>query len=273
MTKKRVIFCTNSSIYSSLILEKLLTSQAIEVVGVYLSDRVRTKSGSFIADIFRIIKTSGITYASYLAMGTLVFDLFRWPGTRQTIKGMVKNQNIATFSNKDINAAESLSWLQGLQPDILFSGFFNQKLGSAALSIPKIAPVNLHPALLPKYKGVDPVFYYFLNKEPTLGISLHHMDIHYDTGEILNSMELEADQQRSVLWHNIELFKLGAELFIRWAEHLNNAESEKQKRETYSSQEQESEFYDSWPSPEQVKASDRSLFTWKDFLDQTRSKY
>lgn len=242
----------------------MLASDAIEVVGIYLSDRIRTKTGSFPGDVYRIIQTSGPCYAFYLALGTLVFQLFRRPGARPTIKTIAKSRNIQIFSDKDINSPASLNWLKKLAPDILLSGFFNQKLEAEALSIASRASLNLHPALLPKYKGVDPVFYYFLNNEQALGVTMHQMDSTYDTGRILASHRLAIDSKRSVFWHNIELFKLGVDLFIQWLE-----EHEEEKTDSLEPPGSlETEYYDSWPTHQQVKQLRTPLFTWKDFIDQ-----
>jgi len=243
----------------------MLASNSIEIVGIYLSDRIRTKSGDFIGDVFRIINASGLRYAIYLALGTLIFGLFRKQGIRPTIQSIAQTENIEVFSDKDINSPQSLKWLKNLNPEILFSGFFNQKLGAEALSIPSLACLNLHPALLPKYKGVDPAFYYFLNNEKTLGVTLHRMDTTYDTGEILNSLELDITEGRSVFWHNIELFKAGIDLLIEWVEQPINLLNSK-SGSIDSSKEQE--FYDSWPTPGQVSQLKAPLFSWRDFQDQ-----
>ena len=227
MKTKRLIFCTNSSLYSSYILEGILSSEAfrrgdIELVGVFLSKRIRTKTGGFVDDIMRVIKASGIKYALYLAAYSLFFELCRFSNFRPTASALCQKHGIDLYKSKDINAEASLSWLKSKMPDVLLSGFFNQKLSEETLSIPDLAAVNLHPALLPLYKGVDPVFFYFLNSEPTLGVSLHQMDITYDTGEILRSSEMGIQQSRSVSWHNLELFKLGTTLFLEW---LNETEA------------------------------------------------
>lgn len=270
----QVVFCTNASLYSSILLEKMLASDAIDIIGIYLSNRVRTKTGRFMGDIFRIIKTSGLRYAVYLAMGTVVFELLRKNGSRPSVQSLAKRNNIDIFSSKDINSHASVNWLKDLAPGVLLSGFFNQKLGAEALSIASQASLNLHPALLPKYKGVDPVFYYFLNRENTVGITLHRMDTTYDTGEILVSQKLDIQDGRSVLWHNIELFKLGAALFIQWLEKLEDAcvqssvESSVENSAESSVIGSESEYYDSWPTPRQVKQLKHPLFSWKDFRDQ-----
>lgn len=263
MSRKSVLFCTNPSLCSSIILNQLLQADNIEVVGVFLSTRTRTRKGNFLQDIASIISKSGFSYLIYLAFATVVFELvqiFR-PGTfLPTTAKLASKNNIPVFKGKDINDPRAIDWLHARKPDYLLSGFFNLKLGDEALSVARLGSVNLHPSLLPEYKGVDPVFYYFLNKESTLGVTLHRMDKDYDTGEILAQNEIPRDLGRSVFWHNAELFRKGAKLFINWAEqpgkNLNLANTPV------------SENYDSWPDPEQVSQLKSQLYSWHDLVDQ-----
>lgn len=272
MNTKRLIFCTNSSLYSSLILDAILSSKPyqnsqIQIVGVFLSERVRTKDGDFFSDIRRIITTSGFSYAIYLALGTLFFDLCRFSGFRPTVQKICNEQNIELFKSKDVNSSIAQTWLKQKNPDVLLSGFFNQKLSEEVLSIPSIAAVNLHPALLPKYKGVDPVFFYFLNEESKLGVTLHAMDATYDTGAILSSSMMNISKRKSIFWHNLELFKLGANLFLDWVTVAKKQEIHKSDSKIKSL---ESEHYDSWPNSSMVKAVKTPLFKISDFFDQAK---
>lgn len=271
MTTKRLVFCTNDSLFSSLILEQLLACEQIDIAGIYFSSRVRTKSGSLLGDIARIIKTSGLNYACYLALGTLFFEHWPLKHGRPTAKKLAQKNDIPCFTHKDINAPASINWLNSLNVDVLFSGFFNQKLGKQALQVPSIDCVNLHPAPLPRYKGVDPVFYCFLNQEKTLTISLHRMDQHYDTGNVLDTASIRIEPNRSIFWHNVELFKLGAELLINWATQSSKRLTESKLAPAESSA-CEREFYDSWPTPKQAKRLKGKLFSLKDFCDQATSE-
>lgn len=269
MKKKRLIFCTNSSLYSTLVLEAILSSSIykngdIQVVGVFLSTKIRTQKGSFFGDVTRIIKISGVRYALYLALYSLFFELCRFKNFRPTVSQLCQQHQIEIYKSKDINTSGSQTWLKNKIPDVILSSFFNQKFSKDSLAIPSIAAVNLHPALLPKYKGVDPVFYYLLNEENTLGVTLHLMDETYDTGAILKSSTMEKQETKSISWHNLELFKLGAGLFIEWLKEENGVSKEVKNKSL------ENEQYDSWPSSKEVCRLKTPLFKISDFLEQAR---
>ena len=77
------------------------------------------------------------------------------------------------------------------------------------------AAVNLHPSLLPAYRGPDPVAAQLSCAEPHRGVSLHLLNAQFDQGEIVAQAELEPGQlenDRASLEHRCAV--LGAELFI-----------------------------------------------------------
>jgi len=265
VTKARVLLCTSGGICATLSLQALLAIDEVAVAGVFLSTRTRTKNGSFTGDVLRIIRTSGLSYASYLAMGTTIFDCFRLPGTLPTVNKLAKLHKIPFFCSNDINSTDSHTWLSKQFPDILLSSFFNLKLSPATIAIPSQTAINLHPALLPAYKGVDPVFYYFSNNENIFGVSLHKIAEEFDTGEIIAQKSMSKNPDKSVFWHNIELFRHGLELFHAWisspspATNIENTDINDQ--------------YDSWPSPDQVKKLGHPLYSFSDFLEQSRRPF
>ncbi|HZU71049.1 MAG TPA: methionyl-tRNA formyltransferase [Ktedonobacteraceae bacterium] len=85
--------------------------------------------------------------------------------------------------------------LRGLEPDVIFSAGFPWKLPPALLEVPRLGCINAHPALLPKYRGPEPVFWQIMNGEPQIGITIHRMDAQFDTGPILvqRAMDISED--------------------------------------------------------------------------------
>lgn len=265
MTKARVLLCTSGGICATLSLQALLALEDIEIAGLFLSTRTRTPNGNFISDAIRIAQTSGLGYATYLAMGTTIFDSLRLPGVLPTVTGLANQHRIPIFRSGNINSPNAQTWLADKNPDILLSSFFNLKLSPKTLAIPNQAAVNLHPALLPAYKGVDPVFYYFLNSEPQLGVSLHRMAEDFDTGEILAQGTMPPNRHRSVFWHNTELFRYGLRLFQEWVQGSASIADQGNTELT--------DQYDSWPLPVQVKSVNHPLCRFSDLWEQARRAF
>ncbi len=75
--------------------------------------------------------------------------------------------------------------LRSLEPDVIFTAGFPWRLPPALLELPRLGCINAHPALLPKYRGPDPLFWQLMNGEKQTGLTIHRMDADFDTGPIL----------------------------------------------------------------------------------------
>ena len=100
--------------------------------------------------------------------------------------------------------------LAGLEPDLIFVAGFPWRLPPAVLALPRLGAINTHPALLPAYRGPDPIFHQIRNGEPQIGMTVHRMDPDFDTGPILaqGSMPLGPDDDADTV--NARLGELGA---------------------------------------------------------------
>ena len=85
----------------------------------------------------------------------------------------------------NINDAKSEEILRKLAPDIVVSNNFHQILSPRILSIPKIGSINVHPGILPLYRGLLPHFWSMVNQDKEGGVTIHYMDRGIDTGPIL----------------------------------------------------------------------------------------
>ena len=86
---------------------------------------------------------------------------------------------------KSVNEAKFRRKLLGLNPDIILVGSWGERFEKETYSIPKIATINAHPSLLPKYRGPNPYFWTIKNMEKESGVTFHLVDSGYDTGAIL----------------------------------------------------------------------------------------
>lgn len=92
---------------------------------------------------------------------------------------------IPSLKSKNINDARSLAFLESLQPDMIVSAYFSQILRKSVLDVPKKGALNIHPGLLPDYKGAMNYFWALKNGEDRAGVSVHWMDEGIDTGALL----------------------------------------------------------------------------------------
>ena len=80
--------------------------------------------------------------------------------------------------------------LQTLHPDYIFSFYYRNMIPAEILACAKIAALNMHGSLLPKYRGRAPVNWASLHGETKTGATLHVMEIKPDAGDIVGQAEV-----------------------------------------------------------------------------------
>lgn len=69
--------------------------------------------------------------------------------------------------------------------DFIISCCYDRIFSRRILEVPKILPINVHPSLLPKYRGIKPLENAIVNGEEKTGITIHELTDELDAGDIL----------------------------------------------------------------------------------------
>ncbi|MDP3770870.1 MAG: methionyl-tRNA formyltransferase [bacterium] len=111
--------------------------------------------------------------------------------------------------------SELAAVLRALQPDVAIVIAYGQMIPGDALTIPRFGFVNIHPSLLPKYRGPSPVQATIANGDTETGVTLILLDAQMDHGPILaqEHLPIASTATRSQLDH--ELAEFGARLLER----------------------------------------------------------
>jgi methionyl-tRNA formyltransferase len=102
-----------------------------------------------------------------------------------SVTKLCTDQNIPYITpnaNELINLAPKL---QALAPDYIFSFYYRYMIPAQILACAKIAALNMHGSLLPKYRGRAPVNWAILHGETQTGATLHLMEVKPDAGDIV----------------------------------------------------------------------------------------
>ena len=241
---KRVVFCTYPGVYSEKVFAALQSSSEVDVVGVVLSTRTANMQDNLFTGAWRHIRRSGIHYALYQWAVTLGYESLGQLTGRPSLKARLEALAIPVLCTQDINQPEALAFINQVNPDILLSAHFNQLIKAALLSMPSLSCINIHPSLLPDFKGVDPGFFMMLENAGTMGASVHLISEGLDEGDILAQRTLCDVKNCSLMSLNLALFQQGIEAAI-----------EVITSDTWTPQPQVMRGrYDSWPSKKQVKS-------------------
>lgn len=97
----------------------------------------------------------------------------------------IKSYNLPEIIVSSANSEKFKKELIKLNPDIVLVGSWGEKFKKEIINFPKVAMINVHPSLLPKYRGPNPYIHVIKNKEKKSGVTFHLIDENYDSGAIL----------------------------------------------------------------------------------------
>lgn len=209
----RVVLLTSPGLFGAQIINRLSAAD-LQLVGVGLTDRIyRNKSKLAAVHTFRV--RTGWRYLAYNALQSDIawslLQLTRRPGGLRRSGAKVRRL-------EDINAAATRNWLRELQPDVIASFFFNQKIGPEVCAIAGRACINMHPSLLPELRGPDPIFRALQRGLTTTGLTLHEVSPEIDGGRILHQESRAIPEGLSAFGLYSLLIRDGADLLARWLE-------------------------------------------------------
>ena len=118
-----------------------------------------------------------------------------------------------------------------INPDIIFSIYFRKILPKAILNIPRLGCINIHPSLLPEYRGPVPTAWAILNGEVETGITIHLMDENIDTGNLLVQKKISILEDETGYELYTKAMKIGAEQLIANFDRIINKEIIPQKQQ------------------------------------------
>ena len=101
------------------------------------------------------------------------------------VKKVAADWGIPVFQPARLRDAGVVAQIAGLYPDLIIVAAYGQILPQSVLDIPIKGCINVHPSLLPKYRGASPIASAILSGDEFTGISIMQMDAGMDTGPVL----------------------------------------------------------------------------------------
>jgi len=102
------------------------------------------------------------------------------------VKKAAQALKIPVLQPASLKGADVVEQLAGFRPDVIVVAAYGQILPQQVLDIPRHGCINIHPSLLPKYRGASPVAAAILAGDEFAGVSIMLMDRGLDTGPILS---------------------------------------------------------------------------------------
>ncbi len=112
------------------------------------------------------------------------------------------------IANNDVFKDE----IKQMNPDLVCVVSYGVILPKSFLKIPKFGCINVHPSMLPKYRGSAPIQWAVLNGDETTGVTIMYLNEKMDAGDIITQKEVKigSDETSGELWNRLS--KIGADL-------------------------------------------------------------
>ncbi|MCD6550850.1 methionyl-tRNA formyltransferase [Thermotoga sp.] len=136
------------------------------------------------------------------------------------VKVAAKKLELPCIQPESINREESLEFLRSVNPDVLVVASYGKMLGGRVLSLPKRGCYNVHPSLLPKYRGASPIQRVLENGEKKTGVTIYRMVKELDAGPIALQREVDIDPFETFDQLEKKLIELSKEMVLEFLEKL-----------------------------------------------------
>lgn len=162
----RVLFLGMQGQFTRIVLEWLLTA-GVEVCGLLLS-----------GPVLRPLLPPPLPATDPLALSLL--DSF----VESNALHLAWNAGIPVYSSGPLKAPALMELICTLAPDVACVACFDRIIPAGLLALPRHGFLNVHPSLLPNFRGPEPLFWQFRAGVNPVDVTVHWMDAGLDTGDI-----------------------------------------------------------------------------------------
>ena len=131
------------------------------------------------------------------------------------VKEEAVKAGIEVLQPEKINHSQEMQRVIDLAPDLIITAAFGQFLPSKLLAAARVAAINVHGSLLPKYRGGAPIQYAIINGEHEPGVTIMYMVKKMDAGDILaqQALPITEDDDAGTMFDKLSI--LGRDLLLQ----------------------------------------------------------
>ncbi len=232
---------------------QLIQARPGEVVGIVRSDCLVYRK-SLPGGLWYLLRQTGLRFVGRKGLDmvqsramAIFFRLIRRPPKVPSLREVKARHNIRVVGSKDVNDAETMTIIRGWQPDLVISIYLNQLIRRELIELPRLGCLNIHPALLPRNRGLFPYFWAMTNGDQETGVTLHWVDERFDTGDLLLQEVLSIDPDETMTSLQYKSAQVGGEMLIRGAELIEGGNP------PHIPQDNSQATYYSWPRPADLR--------------------
>ncbi|MBI4565475.1 MAG: methionyl-tRNA formyltransferase [Planctomycetes bacterium] len=138
------------------------------------------------------------------------------------VKDVAVARGVHLFQPENVNEYDFVRELRALSPDVIVVAAYGQKLLHDILTLPRWYCINIHPSLLPRYRGPAPVARAILRGETFTGVCVVKVVEKMDAGPILGLVRVPLDPDITTPELESRLAGIGGELLLEVLENIQN---------------------------------------------------
>jgi methionyl-tRNA formyltransferase len=138
------------------------------------------------------------------------------------LKLVCEKFNISFFRVEDINSEFVETQIQFFTPELIVVCHFQKLLKRNIINIPFLGCINLHPSLLPNYRGMSPQHWPIINGDTETGITIHFINEGVDTGDIILQEKIKITDNMYVVDLQMKMMKLYGDIMVRAINEISN---------------------------------------------------
>ena len=148
--------------------------------------------------------------------------------TPSPVKELAMASGIEVFTPDKIR--DDYEIIERINPDLIVTCAYGQILPEGVLNASKIASINVHASLLPKYRGGAPIHRAIMNGETETGITIMYMDKGMDSGDIIKKEVVKIEDSDNLETLSSKLSQVGSKLLIDVIPSIMNGTNERIKQ-------------------------------------------
>ena len=130
------------------------------------------------------------------------------------VKRAAEELGFPVIQPRSLKSSGTVAELGAFRPDVIVVAAYGQILPQTVLDLPEYGCVNVHPSLLPRYRGVSPIPAAILAGDDFAGASIMLLDAGTDTGPVLSQAQIAISPDDTTGSLTNKLSRIGAQLLL-----------------------------------------------------------
>jgi len=130
------------------------------------------------------------------------------------IKEWATRNNVPVFQPESLSDGDFKGTLRSVRPEFIVLISYGRILPSSILEIPSLAAINVHPSLLPQYRGAAPMEWALINGEKETGLTVMVMHDIMDAGHIMTQKKIVIDEKDDIFSLRERLSRMAPEILL-----------------------------------------------------------